>query len=397
MAPPFRGDHIGSLIRPSNLLDVRSSLQKGCFDAKPLPDDAQRITDKAIAEVVHKQQALSIRAITSGEYERTVFFSGFFEHLNGMQGQMVPISRCRTASPTIKLFQRMGLSSREAAVATGPIRFEKSNYLAEWEHLRRCVPQDQWKDLKMTVVPITMEHVHLAPGAAYTPDSGYTNDREYFEDLAKAMSEEWRLLYDAGLRNLQIDDPALLYFINDDMRASCDADALLGLYIWAQNLVLAQRPRGLHVGVHLCRGNFPNSTRVMDAPTPYEMIAAKLFTKLDYDTFYLEYDTDLCGGFSPLRNLPVGKNVVLGLVSTKSPHMEDFDSMVRSVYEAADVIAAGQKRSREEALDCLGVSPQCGFSSASYGKGTGMNMEIMWQKLQLVQDIAERIWPGWKL
>ncbi|KAL4800373.1 methionine synthase, vitamin-B12 independent [Aspergillus venezuelensis] len=393
MNPPVRADHIGSLMRPEELLKIRSALHKKQYDPEPLPEEAERITNEAIAGAVRRQQSLFFKSITSGEYDRTIFFSGFLEYLQGMQGQMVPLSRGRKGNPSMMTLERLGAPHREAAVAIGPIRFVKSNYLVEWERLRRCLPESQWKYCKMTVVPITWEHVHLAPGAAYTPESGYTSDKQYLGDLADAMAEEWRLLHAAGLRKIQVDDPAWLYFVNDEMRANCDADALLDLYIWAHNKVLAQRPSGLHVGVHLCRGNFPNSRRVMDEPSSYERIAARLFNELDYNTFYLEYDTDLCGGFSPLRQVPVGKNVVLGLVSTKDPELEDVDSMVRSVYEAADVIAQGQGRSRQEALDCLGVSPQCGFSSLSGGNGKGMTSDIMWQKLELVQDIARKIWP----
>lgn len=134
------------------------------------------------------------------------------------------------------------------------------------------------------------------------------------------------------------------------------------------------------------------STSILEGS--YEAIAKKLFTELDYDTFYLEYDNERAGDFAPLRHLPVGKNVVLGVVSSKDPELEDLDELVERVGEAADVIAKGQGRTREEAVrNVLGVSPQCGFASMSEAGGVGMTEERMWEKLVLVRDLARRIWP----
>jgi methionine synthase II (cobalamin-independent) len=147
----------------------------------------------------------------------------------------------------------------------------------------------------------------------------------------------------------------------------------------------------MHIGIHLCRGNMVGSTHIVSGS--YERIAKKMFTELEYQTFYLEYESERAGDFEPLRHLPVGKNVVLGVVSSKNPELEDLGGLEEKTYAAADVIARGQGRSRQEVLrDVLGVSPQCGFASMSKGGGIGMSEERMWEKLVLCRKLAERIW-----
>ncbi|KAL2801833.1 5-methyltetrahydropteroyltriglutamate-homocysteine methyltransferase [Aspergillus granulosus] len=409
MPPPFRADQIGSLMRPDKLLSTLSgndtplSLQSTLrnqiyYSTEPLAEESESILNAATTEVVRKQQELGIKPITSGEYGRVVFFSGFFEHLEGMRidRSISVLSGCRQGNPFIDFLKRINAPYLESVVAVGPIcNGSKSQYLAEWQRLRHCLPEEQWKYCKMTVPAITWQHIHLAPGTVFTAQSGYTDDNAYFKDLSVAMANEWSLLYEAGLRNIQVDDPGLAYFLSDDMHTGCleqgiDPEFLLDQYIWAHNLVLAKRPQDLHAGVHLCRGNLPDSVSLTAAS--YERISRKIFTQLDYDTFYLEYDSDKAGGFSPLRHVPEGKNVVLGLISTKSPDMENVEELIGRVYKAADVIASGQGRSREEVLDSLAISPQCGFSSNSAGSGKGMTVDRMWQKLQLVQEVAGRIW-----
>jgi methionine synthase II (cobalamin-independent) len=237
--------------------------------------------------------------------------------------------------------------------------------------------------------------MQMVVGTAYSA-SAYSSDEEYFQDLAAAYAAEWQILYDAGLRSIQIDDPCLLFFVSEEFRSGCltdgvDPDALLDQYIWAHNLCLAGKPKDLHVGIHLCRGNMAGSTHIMSGS--YEHIAERIFSRLNYDTYYLEYDTERAGDFQPLRHLPIGKNVVLGVVSTKKPDLEDIEEMVARVYAAAEIIARGQNRTVADVLHTsLGVSPQCGFTSMSQGGGEGMSMDLMWKKLVLVKELAHRIW-----
>lgn len=396
MAPPFRAEQIGSLLRPADLLAARTASDLKASYTPELPENVKKLTRDAIASAIKQQISLSIRPLTSGEYERQIFYGGFFEKLQGFEVfPALPIPEgFRTDFPTIVTLQSKGIKTRPAVVATGKIKHVKSAYLEEWEVLKSLVPEAQWKECKITMPSPTWQHMQLAKGTAYS--SVYSSDKEYFKDLAAAFKSEFLALYSAGLRSIQIDDPNLTFFLTSGFLAGCvkdgvDPNELLDLYIWAHNACLEGLPEDLHVGVHLCRGNMASSTHV--AVGSYEMIAKRIFTGLNYHTFYLEYDSDRSGDFEPLRHLPTGKNVVLGVVSTKTPELEDLDELVERVHAAGDVIAKGQERSRKGVLnDSLGVSPQCGFASMSEGGGVGMTEERMWEKLVLVRDLARRIW-----
>jgi len=165
---------------------------------------------------------------------------------------------------------------------------------------------------------------------------------------------------------------------------------LLTSYIKLYNDCLSSRPSDMHVGIHLCRGNFVNSRHFSEGG--YDRIASELFKDLNVDTFYLEYDTPRAGGFEPLKHLPKNKNVILGVVTSKFPKMEDKEEMKKKVYAAAEMVASGNGETRDEALKRLGVSPQCGF--ASHAKGNLLGQEDMVNKLKLVRAIADDIWPG---
>jgi methionine synthase II (cobalamin-independent) len=397
MAPPFRAEQIGSLLRPAELLSARTKSDSTTSYAQNLPEEVQRLTKVAIAAAVQKQIALSIRPITSGEFERHIFYGGFFENIEGFEvlPELPLPDGFRTKFPTSGTLMKMGIKTRPGVVATGKIKHVKSPYLEEWETLKGLLKPEQWKDGKLTMPSPTWQHMQLAKGTAYS-SSVYSSDKDYFTDLAAAFKAEFTTLYSAGLRSIQIDDPNLTYFMTDGFLEGCvadgiDPDELLDLYIWAHNACLADMPKDLHIGIHLCRGNMASSTHVVSGS--YERIAKKIFQGLDYQTYYLEYDSERAGDFEPLRHLPVGKNVVLGVVSTKNPKMEILDDLVGKVESAADVIARGQGKTREEVIEAsLGVSPQCGFASISLGGGVGFSEEIMWEKLVLVRDLARKIW-----
>lgn len=168
------------------------------------------------------------------------------------------------------------------------------------------------------------------------------------------------------------------------------ASETLSAYIALYNDCLARRPADMHIGVHICRGNFVNSRHFSEGG--YDRVAAHIFRELNVDTYYLEYDTPRAGGFEPLKHLPKNKNVVLGVITSKFPEMEDLEEMKRRVFQAADFVAEGNGESRKEALQRLGVSPQCGF--ASHSSGNDVQMKDMLQKLKLVRRLADSIWPG---
>ncbi|KAI1364355.1 hypothetical protein F5Y08DRAFT_339702 [Xylaria arbuscula] len=400
MAPPFRNDHVGSLLRPKELLDARASLGSASqMYSLDIPEEAKVAERKAIQKVVQIQIEKGIRAITDGEYARHIYYGGFFEKLGGFEARpTLPIPDAfRTDFPTTtKLAAELGAKTRAAVVCTGKITYEKSPYLPEWLLLRETLPQDLWNAAKITVPAPTYQHIQLKPGTAWTAESGYTSDEEYLDDIAKCYAQEMQTLYDAGVRNVQVDDPHLTYFASSMFLEGCkkdgtNTDELLDLYTRTHNKLLSQKPKDLHMGMHLCRGNMSGSVHWVEGS--YEVIAKKLFNETDYETYYLEFDdVQRAGGFEPLRFLPRGKNVVLGLISTKKPELEDPREIKEKIQMAAEIIAKAQGIAVSEALDCLAVSPQCGFSSSSLAGGKDMTEEVMWQKLELVKKVADEVW-----
>ncbi|KAH8682249.1 hypothetical protein BX600DRAFT_448080 [Xylariales sp. PMI_506] len=394
MPPRFRADQVGSLIRPQSLIDAFGP----GFAAVDITKDSTLLhaVEGAITHAVQQQLDLSIRPITSGEYERSVFYNGFFEKLEGVENRNdIPLpGGWRNKLPITESLLKFGIKQASGVIATGKIKHSSSAYLTAWEMLKKTVPQENWKDCKVSIPSLTFEHVRLAHGTAFTPEA-YSSDREYFTDLATAYRQELKILYDAGLRSVQIDEPQLSYFILDKFRDGfredgLDPDEMLDLYIWALNQVVLDKPADMQIGIHICRGNMPGIKGFMEGS--YERIAEKVLSDLQYDTFYLEFDDPRSGDFDPLRFLPQGKSVTLGLVTTKLPELEDLETLRKRVLEAAQVIATGQGRTAEEVLeDSLAVSPQCGFASSNKGKGVGSE-ERMWEKLVLLRDLARSLW-----
>ncbi|KAJ9622326.1 hypothetical protein H2203_006544 [Taxawa tesnikishii (nom. ined.)] len=394
MRLPFHGDHIGSLLRPDYLQEAKTKhANKQLSDA-----DLVAAEHKAITHIVKKQEEAGVRSICSGEYDRKVYFGGFFEKLEGFEEvEDAPWEMYRLSAPPIAALKKAGLKYPMTVVCNGKIKYTKSPYIEQWKYLRSQVPKEQWGDCKFTMPPAPYFHLRLAPGKCYSKEA-YSNDEDFFADLAKAYQQEFKTLHAEGLKSIQIDDPTLAYFCSKDMLEGLksdgvDADKLFDLYVKAHNDCLEGRPEGLHVGLHICRGNFSKAMHFSEGS--YEAIAERFFKTLNYDTFYLEYDSPRAGGFEPLRFLPKEKNVVLGVVSTKTPQLEDKEEMKQKVLQAADIIAKGQGRSREEAMEQIGISPQCGFASVGVGANE-MTEEKMFAKLKLVRDVAKELWPDRK-
>ncbi|OAA50684.1 Methionine synthase, vitamin-B12 independent [Metarhizium rileyi] len=387
---PFHADHIGSLIRPQALSNLQEQADAGVVT----PAQLRHGQRAAVADIVEKQRAHGVRAISSGEFDRKYYFSGFFEKLGGFREvSPVPWELARLSAPPIAALKKAGQQYMMAAVCEGKITYEQSPYLENWKLLRDSVPEELRGECKFTMPPPCYFHLRLAPGKSYSTNV-YSSDEDFFADLAKAYRQEIKTLYDAGLRNLQIDDPTLAYFCSDEMTESLkaegvDPDDLFDLYLKAHNDCITDRPLDMHVGLHVCRGNFSKSMHFSEGS--YEKIAERFFTRLDYDTFFLEYDNPRSGGFEPLRFLPRGKNVVLGVVTTKSPLLEDAEAVKSRVLEAAGIIARGQSRRAEDVMANIGISPQCGFASVAVG-ADGMTEQKMFDKLKLVGDIAKELW-----
>ncbi|KAK0322723.1 hypothetical protein LTR82_006179 [Friedmanniomyces endolithicus] len=388
---PFHADHIGSLIRPSYVGEAQEKFDAGEISQQELHSAQQ----KAIADVVKAQQAHGVRALCSGEFDRKYYFSGFFEKLKGFEEvSPVPWELARLSAAPIAALKKAGKQYPMAAICTGKIQYVESPYLASWKTLRGCVEKEQWRECKFTMPPPCYFHLRLAKGKCYDT-SVYKDDEEFFGGLAKAYRQEIRMLHGEGLRNLQIDDPTLAYFCSDDMLSGLrddgeDTEKMFDAYLKAHNDCIADRPDDMHVGLHICRGNFSKSMHFSEGS--YEHIAERFFKTLNYDTFYLEYDNLRSGGFEPLRFLPQHKNVVLGVVTTKDPALEDAEMIKSRVRQAAEIIAKGQGRSVQQAMENIGISPQCGFASVAVG-AEGMTEEKMFAKLKLVKDVAKELWP----
>ncbi|KAJ4524868.1 hypothetical protein HRR83_000505 [Exophiala dermatitidis] len=392
--PPYRAEHLGSLLRTDKLLETRHAWEAG----KATEEELRAVEDADIRDVVKLQLDLGFHAITDGEYRRHMFWGSFWPGLEGMEEVAEPSPDLfRMYIPDIAAFTEEGYKPGETVLCTGKIRHVGSTYTAQFDFLKSLVPQSKWKDLKLTLAAPNWYHLRYKEGKAY-PKEVYKNDDEYFADVAKAYQAELKILYDHGLRNVQFDDPNLAYFCSEamiegwkkDPLKTCSTDELLEKYINLYNECVAEIPSDMHVGVHLCRGNFVNSRHFSEGG--YDRIATKLFQNLNMHTYYLEYDTPRAGGFEPLQHLPKNKYVILGVVTSKFPKLEDEDEMVARVKEAAKWIAKGTGESEQEALARCGVSPQCGF--ASHSSGNAVKREDMIAKLKLVRRIADRIWPG---
>lgn len=397
--PPFRAEHIGSLLRPQELVQKRYAVA----DGSATPDQLKPVEEKAIKEVVQLQQECGIHSITNGEYSRHQFWGTFFETLDGMEEINLreggyDQSIFRAYAPDVKSFMHAKTIPNSVTVATGKIRHTgTSSFLPELLYLQSITPKDKHKDIKLTLTSCSWYHFRYGPGKAYLPGV-YANDEEYFADVAKAYQTELQILYDHGLRNGQIDDPNLAYFCSDSMLQGWKedkenfqtAEEQFAQYIRFYNQCIGSRPKDFHMGIHLCRGNYVGSKHFSEGA--YDKIAKQMFTDLDVSTYYLEYDTPRAGGFEPLKDLPKNKNVVLGVVTSKFPDLEKKEDMVERVYKAADFVASGSGISREEALNQLSVSPQCGF--ASHAEGNALGYEDMKRKLQLVRAVADEVWKG---
>ncbi|KAL6923913.1 hypothetical protein ACHAP8_007236 [Fusarium lateritium] len=401
MAPlkPFRAEHMGSLLRPQALLDVREQIrEKGLT-----PENAglETVETDAVKDVVKMQQELGFKAVTSGEFTRTRFWGLMWDEFEGTtQLQDADASLFRLYHPdVVSLIEKdRQVMPGESVIAGGKLSHnpEKSvSNLHELKLVQQFVPKEQWGSIKLTMITPAWFHMRYKQGKAYSPEA-YKNDEEYFADVAKVYQAELGMLYKAGLRNVQFDDPGMAYFCSQKFRDGWAADSdnigtvddLLDAYIKLYNDSLSKIPSDMHTGIHLCRGNFIGGRHFAEGK--YDIIAEKLFRDLNVNTFYLEYDTERSGGFEPLEFLPKDKTVVVGVISTKLPQLEDKEEMKKRVLSAADWVAKGAGESQKEALQRVAVSPQCGFSTHESGHPLSLDEEK--KKLALVREIADEIW-----
>jgi 5-methyltetrahydropteroyltriglutamate--homocysteine methyltransferase len=363
--PPFRADHVGSFLRPKELLDARERQRKGEITRAQL----REVEDRAIRDVVRFQEDLGLQGITDGEYRRTYFHIDFLEQLDGIE---------TSGGIQVKFHSAAGDVDFAPPVlkVTGKVRHAKPIQLADFEFLKAATKRVP----KVTIPSPTM--LHFRGGRGAISKEAYPDLEAFFEDVAAAYREELQQLGKAGCRYVQLDDTNLAYLCDPKLRAGAsargdDPDELPKRYARLINGAIAGRPAGMQVCVHLCRGNFKSA---WVAEGGYEPVAQSLFNDLAVDGYFLEYDDARSGDFAPLRFVPKGKIVVLGLVTTKSSELETKDELKRRIDEAAKHVP----------LDQLCLSPQCGFSSTVHGNE--IMRESQAAKVRLVVDTAREVW-----
>jgi 5-methyltetrahydropteroyltriglutamate--homocysteine methyltransferase len=365
--PPFRADHVGSLLRPPRLLAARERFAAGDLDAGAL----REVEDEAIREVVRMQEDVGLRSATDGEFRRTSWHMDFIYALDGIG---------KTDETLMVHFRN---EQGELDFSSAALRVHDRVTLGEtifgdaFAYLRDAVTT---ATPKLTIPSPNM--VHYRGGRAAIDSSVYPELDGFWADLTSAYAEEVRRLGELGCTYLQLDDTSLAYLNDPRQRAMVaeqggDAEHQHEQYIRTLNAALAGRPEGMAVTTHMCRGNFRSSWA---AEGGYDFVAEALFTELDVDGFFLEYDDERSGGFEPLRFVPPGKQVVLGLVTTKRGALEDKDTLKRRIDEAAKYVP----------LEQLCLSPQCGFSSTV--EGNTLTAEEQSAKLRLVVETAEDVW-----
>ena len=365
--PPFRADHVGSFLRPSYLLEAREQ-----FFVKKSIGAAQlrAVEDKAITEIVKFQQDVGLQSITDGEFRRTYFHIDFLEQLGGVKTDIPvtvkkPDGTEELAPPVIRVIDK--------------VRHAKDIQKADFEYLKSQVAAGMTP--KVTIPSPTM--LHFRGGRAGISREAYPElEPDFYDDVAKAYGQELQSLFDAGCRYVQMDDTNLAYLCDEKMREAArargdDPNELPHRYAKFINKVVARKPKGMTLAMHLCRGNFKST---FAAQGNYEPVAEALLEEMDLDAYFMEYDDDRSGDFRPLRYLSKGKTVVLGLVTTKFGAMESKDALKRRIDEAAQYAP----------LEQLALSPQCGFSSTVHGNNIAV--EDQRNKLRLVVETAQEVW-----
>jgi len=364
--PPFRAEHIGSLLRPKTLLDQRARFARGEISQA----DLTKAEDAAIADAIAMQERLGLRFATDGEFRRRSYHSFFYRQLGdlsidtveGTDAKGAPAGGGRGAQPTALIKSRVRWNH--------PINVADFNFI-----------KGKTKLLPKITIPGPCA-LHFRGGDAAVLASAYGDLGQFWDDTIEAFRRELVVLAEAGCRYVQIDETAFAKFGDPDVQATLaargdDWSKLIDTYIAVTNRVLRAAPKTLHIGMHLCRGNRGGHWH---AEGSYEDVAERLFNALEIPFYFLEFDTPRAGTFTPLRFVPKHKSVVLGLISSKTPVLEDKAALQARIEEA----------SRHVSVERLAVSPQCGF--ASVDTGNPVTPQVQEAKLRLVVELAREIW-----
>src|SRR5438128_2936040 len=363
--PPFRADHVGSFLRPVELLDARERARTGEIDRRQL----REIEDTAIRDVVRMQEDLGLQGVTDGEFRRTYFHIDFLEQLSGVETKGGISMSFHSAAGNVDF-------APPVMRVTAPVRHVNPIQVDDFKFLQSVTKRTP----KVTIPSPTM--LHFRGGREAISREAYPDLELFFADVAAAYRDEIRALGDAGCVYLQLDDTNLAYLCDEKMREGArqrgdDPNELPRRYARLINAAIANRPAGMTICTHLCRGNFKSA---WVAEGGYEPVAEVLLNELGVDGYFLEYDDARSGDFSPLRFVPKGKTVVLGLVTTKVGELESKEALKRKIDDAARLLP----------LDQLCLSPQCGFSSSVHGNEIAREAQAA--KLRLVVETAQEVW-----
>ncbi len=366
---PFRADHVGSLLRPPELTRARARFKAGEIDG----DERRAAEDEAILAAIELQRQAGLRTVTDGELRRSSWHMDFIYSLGGVEqveGESIRV-RFRGEHGELDF-------SAPAMRVAGPITLPRTIFASALRFLIEHAGAGQMP--KLTIPSPSM--VHYRGGNSAIAESVYPDVERFWDDLVSAYRAQMQGVYELGCRYLQLDDTSLAYVNDPAQRAHIeqiggDPAHLHERYIANINRALAGKPGDLVVTTHLCRGN---NQSMWTAEGGYELVAEALFGELNVDGYFLEYDDERSGTFEPLRFVPKGKQVVLGLVTTKRPALEDKDLLRRRIEEASVYVD----------LDQLCLSPQCGFSSTEQGNKLTIDQERA--KLELIVEVADEVW-----
>ncbi|MFZ0014035.1 MAG: 5-methyltetrahydropteroyltriglutamate--homocysteine S-methyltransferase [Acidimicrobiia bacterium] len=362
--PPFRADHVGSLLRPPQIFEARDKVANGEMTADELRD----VEDQAIAAMIPKLEATGIQSITDGEYRRAYFHLDFLQELDGVTVTGMIASSSHSED-------RVGFAPPKVTV-TGKLAHGHDIQVKDFQYVETHTERKP----KVCIPSPTM--AHFRGGRAGIDIESYPDLDLFFEDLAQCYRDELAHLYAAGSRYVQLDDTNLAYLCDPKMREGAiergdDPDELPRTYAALINAAISEVPDDMTTAVHLCRGNYKST---FFASGGYEPVAEVLFNELDVDAYFLEYDDERSGDFAPLRHVPKDKTVVLGLVTSKVPDLEPEDDLLGRIEDASRFVDADQ----------LCLSPQCGFASTM--EGNALTEDEQWAKLRLVVATADRVW-----
>jgi len=365
--PPFRADEVGSLLRPQKIKEARAKFEKGEISA----DDLKKVEDMEIEKVVHKQSAIGLKLATDGEFRRSWWHFDFLAKLTG----------CELYHPDAGI-QFSGVETRHDSIRViGKLDFPDDHPMLDHFRFLKRHAEIAHVTPKMTIPSPSV--LHFRGGRGGISQEVYPTLDGFFEDLAKTYRKAVKAFYDAGCRYLQFDDTVWAYLCSPaELQKVRDRgenpDNLQQIYARVINYAIAERPADMTITTHVCRGNF-RSTWISSGG--YEPVAETLLAGINYDGYFLEYDSDRAGGFEPLRFLPKGnKVVVVGVITSKFGELEKKDDVKRRLAEAAKFVP----------LEQLAVSPQCGFASTE--EGNILSEEEQWAKLQLAVEVSREVW-----